>query len=253
MIASLPMYQRPELAAAHARYWSLIRRRLERSGIDAPGELTQDADVFAVWNDPALVLGQTCGMPFRNGLYGQVELIGTPDFGVDGCAPGHYRSAVVVRRADPRTAIEDFAAATLAYNQNHSQSGYAAIYHHAASRGFWFALRVCTGGHLASARAVADGAADIAAIDAVTWRLLDRYEPFAASLRVLDWTEPTPGLPYIAGLGADVMSTSAAVAEAIAVLTAEDREALGLRGLISLPAAAYLAVENPPDEITEAL
>lgn len=245
MIASLPMYARPELAAAHARYWALIRAELARRGVHAPGTLAQEAEEFAVWTAPDLVLSQTCGMPYRLWLHDRVTLVGTPDFGVEGCPPGHYRSALVVRAEDPRETPEAFREAAFAYNQSFSQSGYAAPHAHLRPRGIWFTRQVQTHGHRMSARAVAEGRADIAALDAVSWRLMRAHDGFAESLRVLDWTEPTPGLPYIAGAGADADATFDAVATAIARLEAGDRAALGLRGLVRLPKSAYLEVPNP--------
>jgi hypothetical protein len=44
-----------------------------------------------------------------------VELVGTPDFGNDGCAPGYYRSILIARADDPRSNFAEFAGAALAY------------------------------------------------------------------------------------------------------------------------------------------
>lgn len=251
MIANLMMYMRPELAKAHERYWQLIRNELARSGIDAPQELSQDADEFDVWTAPDLVLSQTCGMPYRLWLHDRVSLVGTPDFGLKDCPPGYYRSAIVVRADDPRDHIDAFRTARFAYNQTFSQSGYAAPYNHLKPHGFWFENRHQTHGHLFSARAVAEGEADIAALDAVSWRLIERYERFGKKLRILDWTTPTPGLPYIAGKKTNAAATFDAVATAIAALDAEDAASLGLRGLIRIPKDAYLAISNPECETYE--
>ena len=179
MIASLMMYARPELEAAHRRYWALIRDALAARGIDAPETLSNDIEEFAVWEAPDLILSQTCGMPYRLSLHGKVQLVGTPDFGVEGCPPGYYRSAIVVRADDARLDLAAFRDARFAYNQTISQSGYAAPYAVAQRHGFWFANREQSGGHIKSAKAVAEGHADIAAIDAVTWRLIERYDDFA--------------------------------------------------------------------------
>ena len=246
MIASLPMYVWPELAEAHDRYWDLIRERLEEAGIDAPELLSQEATEIDVWTDPGLVLSQTCGMPYRTELRGSVELVGTPDFGVEGCAPGYYRSVIVVRADDPRTRLENFSGGVFAFNRTDSQSGYAAMYTHMASGGFWFERQLGTGRHADSAVAVADGKADIASIDAVSWRFITRYGECSSSLRVLDWTEPSPGLPYIAAAGTSVAAIFAAVAGAIDALSPEDRDLLGIRSLVQIPEAAYMAVPNPP-------
>lgn len=248
MIASLMMYTRPELRAALDRYWTALRAALASNGIAAPEHLSQGADEFDVWTAPDLVLSQTCGMPYRLWLHDKVTLIGTPDFEVDGCPPGYYRSAIVVRADDTREKVVDFIDARFAYNQTFSQSGYAAPYTHLRVEGVWFKNRIQSHGHLHSARIVADGTADIAALDAVSWRFIARYEGFAKDLRVIDWTTPTPGLPYIAAAGADRAATRAAVQTAIANLTPGDRDTLGLRGLADIPMSDYLAVPTPEIE-----
>lgn len=245
MIASLMMYRRAELADAHVRFWQLIRTGLQDVGIDAPAALSQDADEFFVWKHPELVLSQTCGMPYRMWLHDQVELVGTPDFGLQDCPPGYYRSAIVVRRDDPRHDLAAFEHATFAYNQTFSQSGYAAPYFHAKPQGFWFQTRLHTGAHLDSARAVADGRADIASLDGVSWRNIEKYEGFARGLRVLDWTAPTPGLPLITAHGNDAVAIFNAVQTAIANLTPADASALGIKGIVAIPKEDYLSVPNP--------
>ncbi len=56
--------------------------------------------------------------------------------------------------------------------------------------------------------AVAGSRADVAAVDSVTYRLLELYQPAAvAGLRVLAWSEQVPGLPYVAraGAGPDIL------------------------------------------------
>ena len=114
------------------------------------------------------------------------------------------------------------------------------------AEGFWFEDRSQSHGHRNSAQTIAEGRADIAALDAVSWRLIQRYDAFADRLRVLDSTGATPGLPYIAAAGADRAATFAALRDAIAQLTPEDADTLGLRGLVDIPKAAYLAVPSPP-------
>jgi ABC-type phosphate/phosphonate transport system substrate-binding protein len=245
MIASLMMYQRPELKSEHDRYWALIRKFLAEEGINSPEHLSQDEDEFYVWEHPKLVLSQTCGMPYRKWLHDKVNLIGTPDFSLEDCPPGYYRSAIVVRTDDERTDVAAFKDATFAYNQDFSQSGYAAPYWHISPLGFWFEHRLHTEQHILSAKAVAEGHADIAALDAVSWRLMQTYEPFSAKLRVLDWTPPTPGLPLIASKTANVGGTYKAVEKAISALIDADRSKLGIKGIVNIPKEDYLAVPNP--------
>ena len=246
MIASLMMYARPELRGSHDRFWAVIRQNLKKFEIVSPLNLSQDADEFYVWKHPELVLSQTCGMPYRLWLHDQVNLVGTPDYGVLGCPAGYYRSAIVVRRDDPREHISQFSEATLAYNQTFSQSGFAAIYQHVKQDEFWFEKRLHTEQHIQSARAVCDGRADIASLDAVTWRLLQQYEGFAEGLRVLDWTEPTPGLPLITAKGRNSDHVFDAVSSAIQMLDPDDRVKLGLKGMAKIHKDKYLTIPNPP-------
>ena len=248
MIASLGMYDRPELTAAHDRYWALIRDGLRAQGLPAPESLTRGEDAFwATWQAPDLILSQTCGYPYRARLHGHVTLIGTPDFGLPGCPPGHYFSVLVARADDPRARLADFDGAALAYNEALSQSGWAAPMNHAAAQGLRLRAGPQTGAHVHSARAVGEGAADLAALDAVTWALIQRHDPaLAAPLKVMGRTPPTPGLPYIAAPGAPADRIAGVVRAALRALAPADRDLLMIRDLVDLPAAAYLAVPNPP-------
>ncbi len=246
MIASLMMYNRPETAAAHDVYWAQLRASFAKRGIDTPEMMSNDAPAFDVWRAPDLVLSQTCGLPYRMYLSDEVTLVGTPDFGIEDCAPGYYRSAVVVRQDDLRLNLPDFADARLAYNEAHSQSGFGAIHAAAQAQGFWFTDMIQSGGHARSAQLVAKGTADIAALDAQTWRYISRFDASAKDLRVLTWTNPTPSLPYITRKGMDADAVFDGVSEAIAALAPQTRAALDLRSIVRIPKADYLALPVPP-------
>lgn len=248
MIASLGMYDRAECQPANDRLWALIRDGLRAAGIDAPERLTRGEGAYwPAWQSPDLILSQTCGYPFRARLHGQVRLVGTPDYGVEGCPPGHYRSVLVARAGDGRGDVAEFDGVPLAYNEALSQSGWAAPQTHAARIGIRLPAGPATGAHRASAETVAEGRADIAALDAVTWGLIQRFDPaLAAVLKVVGRTDPTPGLPLITGPAQDADLIAGCVARAIDALSEDDRATLRLRGLVRLPAADYLAVPNPP-------
>ncbi|NGQ89799.1 phosphate/phosphite/phosphonate ABC transporter substrate-binding protein [Rhodobacter sp. HX-7-19] len=246
MIASLPMYDRPELRAATDRYWALIRAELAARGLEAPEGLRRgDAVLMPQWEDPDLILSQTCGFPYRARLHGRVELVGTPDFGNAGCPPGYYRSVLIARADDPRADLAGFDGARLAYNDGMSQSGWAAPINHAAAKGIRLLPGPETGSHRASFQAVAEGRADLAAIDALTWALISEFED-VSGVKVVGATDPTPALPYITARGRDAGAIHDAIATAIERLSAADRAALRLRGLVTIPAADYLAVPIPP-------
>lgn len=245
--ASLPMYDWPGLRPATDRLWAALRDALRAEGLPAPDALARDLPLQTVWRDPRLVLSMTCGLPLVRGHAGRATVLGAFDFALPDTAPGHYRSVVVVRADDPRETLAAFRDATLAMNSRDSQSGYGAILHHAAPLaigGRFFARAIATGGHAASAVALAEGGADIAAIDAVTWGLIQRFSPEARHLRTLFLTEPTPGLPLITAPGADPAPARRAIATALARLDPATRSDLGLAGFVPLDRADYRIVAD---------
>lgn len=247
MIASLMMYQRPELEEAHAEFWQRIRKELTFRGIDSPTSLSQNAEEFSVWTNRELVLSQTCGLPYRAWLHNKVSLVGTPDYGLEGCPHGYYRSVIVVRASDPRSELSDFKTGTIAYNQKFSQSGYAAMKEHLSMFDFWFEKELHVEHHLHSAQSVARGDADIASLDAVSWRLMQRYEAFANDLRVLAWTLPTPALPLVTADSQNEELIFQAVHQAIKELPGDLRALLGILDLIQIPKEDYLAIPIPSE------
>ena len=247
MIASLGMYDFGPAQAANDRLWALVGDGLRARGIDAPKALTRGEHAYwDAWQSPNLLLSQTCGYPFRARLHDRVAYVGTPDYGVEGCPPGHYRSVFVARADDPRQTLQDFDGARFAYNEPLSQSGWAAPQTHAAKLGLHLPPAVQSGGHRLSALAVAEGRADIAALDAVTYALLQGVEPAMDGLQEVARTDPTPGLPLITATRRDAETLFDIVAAAIAALAPADRAALHLKGLVRIPLASYLAVPNPP-------
>ena len=242
MIASLPMYDTPATRAANDRFWQAICA----AGNIPKTALDHESDPHDTWLSPHLVFSQTCGMPFRTDLHETVSLIGTPDYGVAQCPPGYYRSCIVVRSTEARKDLADFAAARLARNDRRSQSGWAAPWQHFQKCGGFRGTIIETGAHAASVDAVAQDRADIAAIDAVTWALLQRDTPErTAGLSVVEYTDPTPGLPFITANSQDALPLRRAVADAIAHLSDDDRRCLMLNALVYIPAADYLRVPSP--------
>lgn len=251
MIASLPMYERPETAAANDRLWSGIRDGLRLQGIPAPGALDRGIALWEAWQSPDLLLSQTCGLPYRTRLHGRVTIVATPVCDLPGVPPGHYHSVIVARRDDPRRALADFAGARIAVNDALSQSGWAAPVAAATAAGIAFGPALVTGAHRASAAAVAEGRADFAAIDALTWSMIRRWDTCATALHEITTTPPTPALPWITAQADLAPALGRALDAAIAALSDEDRATLGILGAARLDAAAYLAVPNPPSLAAE--
>ena len=182
MIAGLPMYDRPEL-----------RTRIIGFGPQSvqlgfgPQSLSSPNDVTSFWQSDDLLFGQTCGMPYRTFLHDRVQLVGTPDYGIEGCPPGIIKRRIVHADSEIRE-FGDLAEKRIAYNEALSQSGWAAI----IAEMEYADMRPCSGlqSHAHQlARAVSKKLADFAAIDAHTWALMCRYQTdLTCSLRVVHWT-----------------------------------------------------------------
>lgn len=242
MIAALPMYDRPETAEANNRFWEATRDHLGYG----PDRLTRGRDLWDIWQSPDLVLAQTCGLPYRSSLHGRVKLVGTPDYRLYGCQPGYYNSVIVAHRSRSGEPLSALDGAQMAFNDPLSQSGWAAPHQYFGDNALRIGTRLETGSHVESARFVADGLAEFAAIDALTWELIRRYEEYAADLIEIDRTTPTPALPFITAHKRDPMPLANALSRAIFDLSPADRDLLFLQDIVDLRSTAYLAVPIPP-------
>jgi len=99
-----------------------------------------------------------------------------------------------------------------------------------------------TGSHRASVMAVAAGEAELAAIDAVTWSLLERDSAETRDLRILQSTRPTPGLPLITHPREDSDRLFEALKAAIEALSFQDRACLMLKDIVKISLEDYLSV-----------
>jgi ABC-type phosphate/phosphonate transport system substrate-binding protein len=237
-VASLPMYDWPEVCSAHQSLWTAIAERLRALGVSAPPSLDRSRASDSVWRDAGLVFSQTCGFPFSTRLRGIVRLIGTPVYDVPGCDGPYYSSMIVVRSSEPAERLADLKGKRFAYNAGDSLSGYLVL--RAAMKDAHIdpdsASWIETGAHRASVRAVAEDFADVAAIDAVCWAFALRYEPEAASrLKIIGKTPLRPGLPFITAIerhDSEVRTIQVAIKEALAdPATQAARAALHIAGL----------------------
>jgi ABC-type phosphate/phosphonate transport system substrate-binding protein len=204
LAASLPMYDLPEVRQATDALWFAISARLAARGVDAPASLARDAGALeALWSSPGLLLSQTCGYPLMTHLQGLVDVLGAPSYGAAGCEGPFHRSAIVVSKSAGASVLGDLRGRRCAINQPDSNTGMnllrAEVAKLAAGAPFFSAVMV-TGSHASSLEFIASGRADVAAIDAVSYALLQRWRPALTSeVRVLTWTRPSPGLPLITG------------------------------------------------------
>lgn len=239
MIASLPMYDRPETRAATDGFWAEIRDGLRAAGIAAPDALTRSGAPLSDWRDPGLVLSQSCSLPYRALLVDVVKIVAAPVYAI-ACPPGQTYSVIVAAAPSlpdrPRLAINDGV----------SQSGWAAAYDWTRSQNVTPESILETGSHIASAQAIAEGRADFAAIDAQSWHFMRRYDAFAGGLVELDVTPPTPMQPYITRPDLSEVAMAQALEAAYAALPETTRAQLNLQGVVQVDPAAYTAMDQPP-------
>lgn len=201
MIATLPMYDWPEERASVDGWYARLRARVP---FLPPLARPDWAGVQAAWRDPSLVLSQTCWGPLRLGLLAHLRVLAQPDYGdVAGGRGPFYRSALVARAGSAAPVPEGPGAVLpplggrFAFNGRDSLSGWMALAQDAGDPAGWAEALVETGGHRASVRALAEGRADLAAIDCRSWALACAHEPCAAALVVVGWTAERPGLPFV--------------------------------------------------------
>jgi ABC-type phosphate/phosphonate transport system substrate-binding protein len=253
------MYDLPALRRATDDWWAGLARALTAAGVNGvPGQLERQLGLDEVWRHPDLLISQTCGYPLTHALRGQVQVVATPAYGVEGCDGAVYRSVILVRDGDPAGELGDLRGRRAAINSRTSQSGYNCLRRALAplaakvrtdGGGPLFSEVVVSGGHGASLAAVRENRADLAAVDGVTYALTARTEPAAvAGLRVLAWSAPAPGLPYVtrADAGEDELAALRAglLAAAADPELAAARRALSLTGFEVLPLAAYDAIDE---------
>lgn len=177
-----------------------------------------ELDFRAVWLHPQLLFAQTCWGPMEQGLSRHVRVIGQPSYdGFEGGQREFYSSAILTRRdegqehmpspADGRALIplDLLRNRRLAFNSTDSMSGIIALTRDleamGENRGI-FSESLATGGHRDSIVAVAQGRADVCAVDCRSWAMALRFEPAARNVQVVGWTKQRKGLPYITAAGA---------------------------------------------------
>ena len=208
-LASLPMYDWPESRDETLAEWARIRS----AWADLPDLTAPDwSDIDGYWRNPDLVFSQCCWGPLSLGLIDWLKPLAQPDYSAfEGGRGPWYRSALIAREGaacpvpgTPAASLPDLAGKRYGLNGRDSLSGYLSVKEDLGADPCDLAAAcVVTGGHRGSVIAVAEGRADIAAIDCRSWDLARRFEPAAQGLVVVGWTAERPGLPYVTSRATD--------------------------------------------------
>lgn len=242
------MYDLPELEQVTDAWWAVLAQSFQRQGVDAiPTTLRRGAKPASLWRSPDLLFSQCCGYDLTHDSASWLRLIATPCYATPYCQGAHYRSLIMVREDDPAQTLNDLRGQRCAINYLGSHSGYNALRAVLAKlvvQKPFFATVVSSGSHANSLTMVGEGDADVAAIDCVSYALLQRYRPaLTTDLRILQQTPLAPGLPYVTRADASdslVKRLQAGLSAALA--DSEHREiraALLIKGIEELPSSAY--------------
>ena len=213
--AALPMYDLPELRSETDAVWQSILAGLHDRGVDLLVDFLRpatDDETDTLLRHPRLLLLQTCWGPISCGIAPDLHILAQPDFSeyLGGSGP-LYRSAIIATGKGPNLVppksteasipLEAVLGKRLAFNDRVSLSGYLGITADVSTqigtnRAF-YGQGIHSGSHRKSVEMVANGDADIAAIDCKTWDLVQRFDEAAKNVRVIGWTGARKGLPYV--------------------------------------------------------
>jgi ABC-type phosphate/phosphonate transport system substrate-binding protein len=252
-VVTLPMYDLPEVRAATSEVLNAIASGLTNAGWPVDGVFGEFADhpaLISHWRQPNLALSQSCGLPYVEELGGWVQIVGTFQWRGVSDERGGYRSVVVVRNDDPRS-ILDLQDATPVVNNPESLSGWCSLGATLSDAGYQpddLRPYLVTGSHVGSIAAVASGVGDFAAIDAATFRLLERYRSKAlANIRVVGVGPRIPATPLVTCSAAALTIEQIQTAVAAAIDGSDMsgvRDALGIDRFIPMEHSDYSGIDD---------
>jgi len=218
MLASFPWYDLPSVQWANDVLW-------QATGY--PGRLGRHQAASDLWFDSDLLVTQACGLDLFLSE-APIEPIAAPVFDLD-CEAGMYYSYIVGNVKGRVAAVNSFS----------SRSGWSAL------------LSICspqrvivTGSHQASLEALQTGVADVAAIDAVTWSIIERDAPTKlAGLKIIERSSEAPAPPYVVRRGVDRDDIFRALRTALdSPASIDAKKALFLKDVIPAQRNDYLPI-----------
>jgi ABC-type phosphate/phosphonate transport system substrate-binding protein len=209
---SLPMYDIAEVHASTMEILEALAASFCAIGLDAHADIpvaSGHADLLRYWSSDGMLLSQSCGLPFIEDLHDVVDIVGTPLWTDISDERGQYRTVIVARESLGITSIDNAQGLRPVINHSRSLSGWCSLGVALANgaggvledRSFVAASAhpyVESGGHAASLQMLLDEKADIASIDAATFRLLSSNRPaLTKNLRVIGYGPLVPATPFI--------------------------------------------------------
>jgi ABC-type phosphate/phosphonate transport system substrate-binding protein len=168
---------------------------------NVPEALFRGEDVY----QKNVFLGQVCGYPLTHEFSGRFEVIATPVYRTPYFTGPEYRSVIVVHLDCEWGKLADAEGSRAVINSKNSHSGYnilrSMVTPMTTERPFFHEVLV-SDGHRKSLAHIANKVADVAAIDALTWSLLERYAPEdLENVRILEISPPAPAPAFVTDIG----------------------------------------------------
>lgn len=227
MLAAFPWYDLPAVQWANDKIWKATK---------LAAKYDRDIDFIELLHHSKLMVSQACGLD----LYlssAPIEPIAAPVFDLD-CEEGTYYSHIVGDRSGRIAAV----------NSISSRSGLSAL------------LTICepdklviTGSHTSSLLMVQSGQADVAAIDAVTWKIIEQNVPeLLAGINIFARSATAPSPPFVVrreslseavftGLNTAMNSSN----------TVDARKALFLKGIVPIQRSDYEPIHTEYSSILD--
>ncbi|WP_417614401.1 hypothetical protein [Oceanisphaera sp.] len=246
LMASLPWYDLPQRQPQQDHFWSVLKRQLHDHGVgllsqtpftrhSLPDRLNRHTPLEQQWANPKLLLSQCCGPDLFTPRAQGLTTIARPVFSDLDCAEGDYFSHIVVSDAlgEPCPGAYRFV-----INSASSRSGSAALFEWTQRHQLSCQSVLVSGAHACSLDLLRSGLADIAAIDAHSWPLLD-----TRGVTIIGRSQPAASPPFVmhrdCPVSRDIMR--AALGEAISQVG----DSLHLSGLMPADHALYQSVPAP--------
>jgi phosphonate transport system substrate-binding protein len=159
------------------------------------------AELSRVLRDNPAAVGWTCGAPYvEDSIKDGQQLISIPLFNHKPL----YFSLIISHKDDPLRSLAEFKGKIFAYSDPRSNSGFVAPSYHLKLQDIdikkHFRLLLHAGNHERSIEAMANGLADVAAIDEYVWiDYIKKHPDIANSLHEIERLGPFPFTPIVAG------------------------------------------------------
>ncbi|GAA3704568.1 PhnD/SsuA/transferrin family substrate-binding protein [Oceanisphaera sediminis] len=199
LIASLPWYDLPALRPRLDAFWSVLshelnneRQPVHTDPVPLPGRLNRHTPLIEQWSHPGLLLSQCCGPDLFTPQARELVPIARPVFGDLDCTPGQYFSYIVSASHKPFRRHDLHRPSRFVINSASSRSGCAALFEWTTANGIDCDQVMISGSHASSLEYLRNGRADVAAIDAHSWPLLD-----SRGITIIDNSTEAPTPPFV--------------------------------------------------------